>query len=225
MTELNKSRAQNLAQQSFTRNDPTGWFEELYSRANGDESAIPWANLTINSNLADWIEQHDVQGQGKTALVVGCGLGDDAEALVGLGFRVTGFDISPTAIDWCQKRFPDSQVDYLVDDLLQPSQINQRQFDFILESYTLQSLPAQVRPQAIKTISQLLAPQGTLLVICRGRDAQEPVATIPFPLTQEELTYFEELGLKQVKFEDNIYQKKSLVRYFRIEYKLEVAKN
>lgn len=223
MTEANKSRVQKLAQQSFTHNDPTGWFEELYSQANGDESAIPWANLTINSNLADWIEQHDVQGQEKTALVVGCGLGDDAEALAGLGFKVTGFDISPTAIDWCQKRFPDSQVDYLVDDLLQPSQIDQRQFDFILESYTLQSLPAQVRPQAIKTISQLLAPQGTLLVICRGRDAQEPAATIPFPLTREELTYFAELGLKQVKFEDDIYQKKSLVRYFRIEYKLEVA--
>ncbi len=223
MTNENRSIAQELAQQSFARNDPTGWFEELYSRASGDESAIPWANLTVNANLADWIEQHDVRGQGKTASVVGCGLGDDAEALAELGFTVTGFDISPTAIAWCQKRFPDSQVNYLVDDLLQPTKINQSKFDFVLESYTLQSLPAQVRPRGIESISQLLAPQGTLLVICRGRDANEPVTRLPFPLTKEELAYFEQLGLTQVKFDDYTQGEKTLVRRFRIEYQLEVA--
>ena len=50
------------------------------------------------------------------ALIIGCGLGDDAEALAKLGFEVTAFDISTSAIAWCQQRFPDSTVNYLVAD-------------------------------------------------------------------------------------------------------------
>ena len=214
----NQSRVQELAQKSYAEGDPTGWFEELYSGAQGNESAIPWAKSTVNANLARWIEQHNLRGEGKTALVVGCGLGDDAEALAELGYQVTGFDISSTAIAWCQKRFSDSKVNYLVDDLLQPQTIVNYSYDFVLESYTLQALPAEVRPQGMKSIAQLLKKQGTLLVICRGRDANEPAEELPYPLTKEELTHFEELGLKQVKFEDYTQPVKGSSRRFRIEY-------
>lgn len=214
----NQSRVQELSQKSYAQGDPTGWFEELYSGAKGNVSAIPWAKSTVNANLAHWIEQRNLRGEGKTALVVGCGLGDDAEALAELGFKVTGFDISSTAIAWCQKRFRDSQVNYLVDDLLQPQTIVNYSYDFVLESYTLQALPAEVRPQGMKTIAQLLKEQGTLLVICRGRDANEPAEELPYPLTKEELTHFEELGLKQVEFEDYTQPVKGAIRRFRIEY-------
>ena len=217
MEKPNRSRVQELAQKSYTNNDPTGWFEELYRAAKGDEAAIPWAKLKVNSSLASWIEQNNLQGQGKTALVVGCGLGDDAEALAQLGFKVVGFDISTTAIAWCQKRFPNSQVNYIVDDLLNPNVIGERTFDFILESYTLQALPANVRPQGMESIGKLLAPQGRLLVICRGRDEKEPTKKLPFPLTKEELSYFEQLGLEQVKMEDPV-DRSSNIRRFRIEY-------
>ncbi len=220
MTEIDKSKVQKLVEQSYARNDPTGWFEELYNTAQGDESAIPWADLTVNPNLANWLKQQNLQGQGKTALVVGCGLGDDAEALANIGFKVLGFDISPTAIAWCQKRFADSQVNYAIDDLLNPTVINSRHFDFILESYTLQALPANVRHQGIESISKLLAPQGRLLIICRGRDVNEPATSLPFPLTKEELAYFEQLGLEQIRFEDYLDQGSKPVRRFRIEYKL-----
>ena len=214
----NQSKVQQLAQKSYARDDPTGWFEELYSGARGNESAIPWAKSTVNPNLASWIRQHNLRGDGKTALVVGCGLGDDAEAIADLGYQVSAFDISPTAIAWCQKRFANSQVNYLIDDLLQPQKISDSQYDFILESYTLQALPAKVRPQGMKTISQLLKDWGKLLVICRGRDANQPAEELPFPLTKEELTYFEDLGLQSVRFEDYIQPKDSSIRRFRIEY-------
>ena len=217
MTE-NQSRVQELAQRSYAEGDFTGWFEELYSGAQGNESAIPWAKSTVNVNLASWIKQHNLRGFGKTALVVGCGLGDDAEALAELGYKVTGFDISSTAIAWCQKRFPDSKVNYLVDDLLQPQTIVNYSYDFVLESYTLQALPAVVRPQGMETIAKLLKEQGRLLVICRGRDADEPAEELPYPLTKQELAYFEELGLEQVKFEDYIQPENSSIRRFRIEY-------
>ena len=217
----NRSRVQELAQKSYAKQDPTGWFEQLYASVKGDEAAIPWASLSINSHLAVWLDRHNLKGAGKTALVVGCGLGDDAEALADLGFAVTGFDISPTAIAWCQRRFPDSQVDYVVDDLLNPSKITSSKFDLILESYTLQALPAEVRPQGMKTIAQLVAPQGTLLVICRGREPSEQANTLPFPLTKAELSYLETLGLERIELEDYHESEPASVRRFRIEYRLQ----
>ncbi|MEM8830611.1 MAG: class I SAM-dependent methyltransferase [Cyanobacteria bacterium P01_G01_bin.19] len=262
MTEINRSNVQDLAQKFYSRNDPTGWFEELYSNAAGDESAIQWADLAINPNLDSWVKKNNVRGDRKQALVVGCGLGDDAQALsdiqwadlainpnldswvkknnvrgdrkqalvVGcglgddaqalseLGFGVTGFDISPTAIAWCKKRFPESPVNYIVDDLLNPQVINKHKYDFILESYTLQALPADVRSQGIESISKLLAHQGTLLVICRGREESEPATSLPFPLTKKELALFERLGLEQVEFEDYLNHQSKPGRRFRIEY-------
>lgn len=50
---------------AYDRNDPTGWFEELYSSAKGDESAIPWADLKVNSNSASWVAKQQLWRQGK----------------------------------------------------------------------------------------------------------------------------------------------------------------
>lgn len=218
MTTDNRNRVKNLAYQYLERNDPTGWFEELYSSAKGEKGAIPWADLTINPNLADWIKQKRIKVKDQTALVIGCGLGDDAEALAHLGFKVVGFDVSPTAISWCQQRFPNSLVSYCVDDLLQPTVFANQQFDFVLESYTLQALPASVRQRAIANIPQFIAPGGTLLIICRGRDAEQPEGELPWPLTKAELTSFESLGLQQIEFEDYIESENQSVRRFRVEY-------
>jgi protein-L-isoaspartate O-methyltransferase len=45
---------------------------------------------------------------GKRALVVGCGLGYDAEFLARLGYAVTGFDVAPTAIERAVRENPGS---------------------------------------------------------------------------------------------------------------------
>jgi ubiquinone/menaquinone biosynthesis C-methylase UbiE len=214
----NRVNVRQLAYQFIQQNNPTGWFEELYAQANEDASLIPWADLTINPNLAKWLDSHQIQGKNKKALVIGCGLGDDAEALSQLGFDVAAFDISSTAITWCKKRFPDSRVDYCVADLFNLIFSWDNGFDFVLESYTLQALPAQVRKLAIANIVRLVAPQGKLLVICRGRDEEEKEGELPWPLTKQELSLFETLGLKKISFEDYFEEKTQLVRRFRTCY-------
>ncbi|MGV2826390.1 class I SAM-dependent methyltransferase [Myxosarcina sp. GI1(2024)] len=215
MSDRHIGRVQELAQKYYARQDATGWFEELYSRAEGDVEAIPWAKSTVNPYLAGWLTDNQVRGEGKTALVIGCGLGDDAEALASVGFKVVAFDISSSAIAWCKQRFPDSSVTYLVDNLLQPQTLVGSRFDFVLESYTIQALPAEIRIQAIAKIAGFLAPGGQLLVICRGREIDEPAERLPYPLTKAELAYFQEVGLQEVSFEEcGDYQ----VRRFRIVY-------
>ena len=138
-----------LQQHHWSQGDPTGWFEPAYAQANGDRAAIPWAEKGINPHLIGV----PLEGAGLSALVVGCGLGDDAEYLASRGFAVTAFDISPTAIAWCRRRFPHSPVNYLAADLFQHSL---PAFDFVLEAYTLQALPRSLRAQAISAIAALV---------------------------------------------------------------------
>ena len=42
---MTKLSTDQLAKQFLQRNDSTGWFEAVYAKANGDGSAVPWANL------------------------------------------------------------------------------------------------------------------------------------------------------------------------------------
>ena len=217
---MNKpTKVSTLAAQFLQKNDPTGWFEELYSQAKGNSAEIPWAKSTVNSHLADWLNKNKIDGKGKQALVVGCGLGDDAEALAKIGYQVTAFDISPTAIAWCQQRFPQTSVNYVVADALKPETSWQNRFDFALESYTLQALPESFRQQIMSTIANYLAPRGMLLIICRGRNIQEDAGiSPPWALTKEELSFFTQLKLNQILFEDYLDQNQPPIRRFRITY-------
>ncbi len=218
MKEQARARARQLAQEFAQRGDATGWFEELYTRAQGNEQAIHWADMEVNPNLAEWLDRRNIQGTGKLALVVGCGLGDDAEELARRGFEAVAFDIAPTAIAWCRQRFPQSPVEYVVADVFDPPLAWRGSFDFVLEAYTLQVLPAAVRSRAMTGIAGLLAIDATLLVICRGRSPQEPPGEMPWPLTTEELEVFTSAGLQQVQFEDYFDQEEPPKRRFRVEY-------
>ena len=60
--------------------DPSAWFETLYAESQGDTSRVPWAKLAPHPYLQEWLEGDRIQGDGRSALVIGCGLGDDAEA-------------------------------------------------------------------------------------------------------------------------------------------------
>ena len=106
----NRDDVRRLANASIARGDATGWFEALYQRAGGRWDRIPWADLEPNPYLVEWLAASAVDGRGRSCLVVGCGLGDDAEALAAQGFDVVAFDISATAIDGCRARDPEERV-------------------------------------------------------------------------------------------------------------------
>ena len=215
---MSRKIARKFAREYTERGDPLGWFEALYAEASGDAAIIPWADLKVNPNLEGWLRQRGIQGNGKKALKVGCGLGDDAERLAQLGFEVTAFDISPTAIRWCQNRFPASRVSYRVQDLFQAPPEWEMAFDFILESYTLQVLPENLRKPAMERISSFVAPGGTLLVIARGRESTDPPGDMPWPISRNELKHFAARGLMEVSFEDYFDQEAPPARRFRVEY-------
>lgn len=201
-TDPKRAHARELAANHLARGDATGWFEELYRQATGDPAHIPWADLRPNPNVVEWLEANPISGAGQSALVVGCGLGDDAECLATRGFRVTAFDISPSAINWCQRRFPDSPVSYEIGNLLAPPPRWRHAYDLVLEAYTLQVLPPELRAQAIAALADMVKPGGMLLVVCRGRNPEDAKGQMPWPLLREEMSAFEHVGLTLARFEE-----------------------
>ena len=214
---MSRQFARKLAKDFIEKGDPLGWFEALY--AEEDASKIPWADQKVNPNIEEWLGQGKIQGRGKKALEVGCGLGDNAERLAELGFVVTAFDLSAAAADWCQRGVPQSRVRYVVEDLFHAPETWKEAFDFVLESYTLQVLPPDLRRPAIQCISSFVALGGTLLVIARGRKPEDPKGEMPWPLVREELKEFEAHGLREVKFEEYMDKEDPPVRRFRVEYR------
>ncbi len=221
MTAKERATARGIAQRHLATGDALGWFEDLYTHAAGDATIIPWADLVPNPHVISWLDLHQVASAGHKALKIGCGLGDDAEELARRGFRTTAFDISASAIVWCRRRFPQSPVTYVVADLFRAPIAWRGAFDFVLESYTLQVLPSSLRRAAINHIADFVAPHGTLLVVSRGREPDDPHGDMPWPLTKEELTDFLRLGLKEVSFEDYPDDEDPPVRRFRVAYRRE----
>lgn len=197
-----RERARALAKESLQRGDATGWFEALYREAAGDTGRIPWADAEGHPLLLEWLATQAPPSSGATALVVGCGLGEDAESLARAGWRVTGFDVSQTAIDWCHKLHGASPVHYQVADLLEPPAQWRHRFDFVFECYTLQALPMALRERASASLAGFVAPGGALLVVTRAREPDEDPGSLPWPLVRSELSRFVDLGLEERDFEE-----------------------
>jgi hypothetical protein len=194
--------------------DATGWFEQLYVDAEHGEAEVPWDRGEPNPLLVRWAEKR--RPAGGRALVIGSGLGADAEYVAGLGFETTGFDISETAIATTRRRFPDSTVTYLVADLLDLPAEWREAFDLVVESITVQSLPPRLHREAIDAVVGTVAPGGTLIVISAARAENEPVDGPPWPLTPSEIALFSD-RLRTVRFEDLRDAMDPFYRRWRVE--------
>ncbi|HWH95240.1 MAG TPA: methyltransferase domain-containing protein [Baekduia sp.] len=165
---------ERLVSDARAGNDPTGWFEPLYAAAAETDGAPPWTSDQPRALLRQWIEERGVEAAATTAVVVGCGLGADAEYIASLGFATTAFDVSPTAIRIAREQHPGTTVDYGVADLFALPAAWRRAFDLVVECWTVQALPDPPRGQAIAAISDLVAPGGTLIVVALARDDGAP---------------------------------------------------
>lgn len=198
--EERRARARELAAEFAERGDMLGWFEEFYAEAAGDNGQIPWADLEPNKFFKQWADDVGLKGNGRKALVVGCGLGDDARYLNDLGFKVSAFDISPTAIDWAKRISTGTDIQFEVMDLFDPYREWLGAFDFVLEIYTIQPLPMEMRERVIDAIAAFVAPGGELVVVTRGREDDEEPVELPWPLSRRDLSRFESHGLEQADF-------------------------
>ena len=193
--------ANRLSAASLGAGDPTGWFEKLYAAAGEGQAVIPWDRGAPHPLLVEWAATQPSPGAAHKALVIGCGLGEDAAYLSGLGWGVIAFDISPSAIAAARRRFPSVPADFRVADLFNPPEEWVGRFDLVLETYTTQSLPVRLRPMVTRHVRRFVAVGGTLLLLADAED-EHSVSGPPWPLTREEVDAFAGEGLRCVNIEE-----------------------
>jgi SAM-dependent methyltransferase len=201
VTEIDpEEHVDRLAADAIAAGNPTAWFERLYAEASRGEAIVPWDRDEPHQVVADWFR--GVDGDGRRALVVGCGFGRDAEFVSRLGFATTAFDGSPSAVEAARRRHAGSPVRYVQADLLDPPAEWRHSFDLVLESLTVQSLPVAMHRPAIAAVPRFVAPGGTLLVIAAGRDDDVPDGDgPPWPLLRSEIDAFATDGVQPVRVE------------------------
>ena len=192
--------------------DPADLFEQLYATGAG------WTRTTPDPLLAEWAARRRLNGSGRSAIVVGSGLGADAEYVAALGFDTVAFDVSPTAIRLARERHPASAVRYLVADLLTPPAEWVRAFDLVVEIVTVQALPEPLRRRAIINVSDLVAPGGTLLVIA-WRHVEGGPPPPPWPLQRAEIDAFATDGLRPVQVEELVASGSRFEPRWRAEFR------
>ncbi len=181
-------------------------FDSIYADAGVDCTRIPWSHPRANPALMAWlnVQASSMVRPGSRVAVVGCGLGQDAIALIERGYDVCAFDACAHAIENAKRLHAEHSASFHQMDLRElPAKMTNR-FDLVVEVHTLQSLPVENRPMLAEAIASLLNHRGVLLAVARGRDgpipASTPTATLdgpPFPLTAAELEalFTGELGL------------------------------
>lgn len=200
-------------------NKATEWFEDIYKKHKENHHNIPWARGDVNPLLRTYLEDKTQHHKGR-ALVIGCGLGDDAHALCEAGYEVLAIDISETALAIAKERSRDLPIVYEKQDIFDMPQKYDGYFDFVFEALTIQSLPVKFRERMIEAVAKTLAPQGRLLVVAhqKSREFDGP----PWPLTKEQIDMFKNHGLRELFFEihteaSNISDTRFRVLYEKME--------
>lgn len=183
-----RARAKALAMASLERGDAVGWFEQLCEAADGDTDGVPWADL----EPLPWLVERLPNERARSAVVVGCGLGDDVAAFAEAGWDVHGFDVAETPVAWARRRFPG--LSFGVEDLFAV----QGTWDVVWECYTVQALPLSERSRALRAVAGLVAPGGELWISQRLRPDDEQPSGPPWPLSRAELAVLEACGLSRV---------------------------
>ena len=196
-------------------NKASAWFNDLYKEHKDNHENIPWARQAVNPLLESYLSDVTQTHKGK-ALVIGCGLGDDAYALELAGYEVVAIDVSEVALELASSRFKDSKIRFEKQDIFDMPDKYKGYFDFVFEAFTIQSLPIEFRAKMIHAISQTLKVDANLLLVAhkREREFNGP----PWPLLQVEVDIFKE-NLKEISFEICEEESKISNMRFRVLYK------
>ena len=199
MSDDREADADRLSARALSRDDPTGWFEQLYAEAAAGSAVVPWDRAQPQYLVEGWLREHADRAVGQGALVVGCGFGRDSESAAQLGWDVTAFDISATAVAQAGLRHPDSPVTYVAADLLDPPTQWRRAFDLVVESMNVQALPLPLRRTACAQVASFVGAGGRLLVVAAARPGEDTdVSGPPWPFSRSDIDAFSVDGMDLV---------------------------
>jgi SAM-dependent methyltransferase len=118
-------------------------------------------------------------------LDAGCGTGDNALHVAGLGLPVLGVDVAETALAIARAKAAERGIDaeFAAADALQLERLGRR-FDTVLDCGLFHSFDADERPRYGASLASVTEAGGTLYVLCFSDDGP---GTGPHPVRQEDL--------------------------------------
>lgn len=208
--EVDPDRLREVREEHLAAGRPSGWFEPAYALARAEGVGLPWLHGTPHPYLESWLEAPVTSPPGPRALVIGCGLGDDAVAVANAGLEVTAIDVSPTALAWAQQRAAGrlgagvERIHFREADLLSAPQELLGAFDLVVEVHTVPWLPGVVRDAAMAAIGGFAAPGGVVLAVtllATDHATMEQTIGPPWPQAPSELASYRAGGLVRVALE------------------------
>ena len=158
---------------------------------------IPWNIETPPDALVGLVRTGKVKPCRTVDL--GCGAGNYAIYLAGLGFDVTGVDSSPTAIHYAREKAEQAGVTcrFVVADLLGDLHEVQGKFDFGFDYELLHHIMPEDREIYVKNVASLLSPGATYLSVCfseedpqfggSGKIRETPIGTVLYFSSETEI--------------------------------------
>lgn len=90
-------------------NNAQKWYENEYSQ-DTESAQRKWPNEELARFIGRTYGDVSIHQRKEVSILeVGCGSGANIRLLIEEGFDVYGLDFSPTAIDYCRKRYPNGQ--------------------------------------------------------------------------------------------------------------------
>ncbi|MHA1491966.1 MAG: class I SAM-dependent methyltransferase [Promethearchaeota archaeon] len=138
-------------------------WEEFYNNTPLDK--IPWQKTQY-----DFLTEVIESGKIKPGLVLdlGCGTGMKSIYLAKKGFKVTGVDISETAIKYAQKNKEKENIDaeFFIGDVLDLSFLEDKKYDFILDWACFHCIPKERRKDYVFELLKHSKNNAKLLLRC-----------------------------------------------------------
>ncbi len=130
---------------------------------------------------------------GTRVLDIGCGAGTNSLFLARAGFRVSGVDLAPRAIEAARRRARSLglQVDFRAEDALRLP-YRDRSFGAMVDVGCFHTLPIPLRGAYSRELGRVLRPRGSYLLSWIGREATQEFGPPHRPSVEEAAATFEE---------------------------------
>ena len=172
-------------------------WDSFYKQNNVE--VMPWYEKNLELDLSE-----EVQFLKKgNFLDLGTGPGTQAIELAKRGFRVTGSDISRSAIE--KARLSTKNVNFEIDDILN-SKFESESFDYILDRGCFHVLSIDDRATYLSQIKRILKKNGIIFLKCMSKDEKNlPDDKGPHKFVKNEIIQYFQNDFDIKKSKDTVY--------------------